>query len=90
MDWILDNGWLILFILWAMPLSIYRSRFRKIVYQTDDWRINIKPVFLKEFRGLFGNIYPGNSAYLKMRNFYRFYLFVYGLLFIAWKVWGQG
>lgn len=72
---------LILFILWSLPLSIYRSRFRKIVYQTDSWTINIKPYFLKEIRGLFGNIYPDNENYIKTRNFYRMYLSVYVLLF---------
>jgi len=72
---------LISFIIWSLPLSIYRSRFRKIVYQTDSWTINIKPYFLKEIRGLFGNIYPDNENYIKTRNFYRMYLSVYVLLF---------
>jgi len=30
---LLKNIWLILFILWGLPLTFYRSRFRKIVYQ---------------------------------------------------------
>lgn len=77
--------WLIVFIAWGLPLSIYRSRFRKIVYQTDSWLINIKPVFLKEIKGLFGNIYPGNISYLKSRNFYRMYLSVYVLLFFGYS-----
>jgi peroxiredoxin Q/BCP len=72
---------LILFIIWSLPLSIYRSRFRKIVYQTNSWTINIKPYFIKELRALFGNIYPGNENYIKTRNFYRMYLSVYILLF---------
>jgi peroxiredoxin Q/BCP len=77
--------WLILFIVWGLPLSIYRSRFRKIVYQTDSWIINIKPVFLKELKALFGNIYPGNINYIKTRNFYRMYLSIYVLLFSAYS-----
>jgi peroxiredoxin Q/BCP len=72
---------LILFIIWSLPLSIYRSRFRKIVYQTNSWTINIKPYFLKELKALFGNIYPANENYIKTRNFYRMYLSVYVLLF---------
>ncbi len=76
-----DNIWFILFLAWGFPLSIYRSRFRKIVYQTDSWIINIKPLFLKELRGLFSNLYPKNDDYIKQRNFYRFYLGVYTLLF---------
>jgi len=80
--------WLILFLIWGFPLGIYRSRFRKIVYRTDSWTINIKPVFGRELRALFGNLYPGDSEYLKMRNFYRLYLAIYTILFIAYKVWG--
>jgi peroxiredoxin Q/BCP len=78
---IIDNIWLILFVAWGLPLGIYRSKFRKLVYQTDSWLINIKPLFIKEISGLFGNIYPGNLKYKKFRNFYRFYLLVYALLF---------
>ena len=66
-------------------MSYYRSRFRKIVYQTNDWKINIKPLFIKEIKGLFGNVFPENVEYLKMRNFYRFYLIVYFGLFAMWR-----
>ena len=68
MAFIKDNIWLILFVIWGLPLSYYRSKFRKIVYQTDSWLINIKPLFLKELKGLFGNLYPENSKYRKFRN----------------------
>ena len=61
MDFITKNIWFILFVIWGLPLGYYRSKFRKIVYQTDSWLINIKPLFLKEIKGLFGNIYPENS-----------------------------
>lgn len=81
MDFITDNIWLILFLFWGLPLTYYRSKFRKIVYQTDSWLINIKPVFMKEIKALFGNIYPENKSYKKFRNFYRFYLLIYILLF---------
>lgn len=73
--------WLILFVAWGMPLAFYRSRFRKIVYQTGDWKINFKPLFMKEIRALVGNMYPDNRGYLRYRNFYRFYLTVYFVLF---------
>jgi hypothetical protein len=84
MQWIKENIWLILFVAWGLPLSYYRSKFRKIVYQTDSWVINIKPLFIKEFKGLFGTIYPENSEYIKQRNFYRFYLSVYIILCILY------
>lgn len=78
------NLWLVLFIAWGLPLGYYRSKFRKMVYQTDSWTINIKPVFWLEIKGLFGNLYPGNRKYSKFRNFYLFYLFVYIALFIIY------
>ena len=86
---ILKNIWLILFVLWGLPLTFYRSRFRKIVYQTDSWTINIIPRFTKELKALFGNIYPENKDYLKFRNFYRFYLIIYLLLFISYLTFNQ-
>ena len=76
---------LIIFIIWGIPSTYFRSKFRKIVYQTDDWKINIKPLFKKEIIGLFSNMYPGNKDYLKTRNYYRIYLVVYLILFIIYK-----
>jgi hypothetical protein len=78
--------WLILFVAWGLPLSHFRSRFRKLVYQTDSWLINIKPVFLAEIKALVTTMYPEDARYLRLRNFYRFYLAVYTLLFISWQV----
>jgi peroxiredoxin Q/BCP len=84
MNFIYKNIWLILFVAWGLPLSYYRSKFRKLVYQTNKWIINIKPVFMKELKGLFGNIFPDNMQYRKFRNFYRFYLGIYFLLFFLY------
>ncbi len=75
------NIWLFLFIAWGIPLTIYRSKFRKMVYRTNNWIINIQPKFGKEIKALFGNIYPDDKSYIRFRNFYRFYLSVYILLF---------
>ena len=71
-----------LLLIWGIPSAFFRSKFRKIVYQTDDWKINIKPLFVKELKGLFFNIFPQNNDYIKIRNQYRIYLSVYLLLFI--------
>lgn len=76
----------ILLIIWGIPSTYFRSKFRKIVYQTNDWRINIQPLFKKELIGLFRNMYPGNKEYLKSRNNYRIYLAVYLFLFIVYKL----
>lgn len=84
MSFIKDNIWFILFFVWGLPLGYYRSKFRKIIYQTDSWLINIKPVFWKELKGLFGNIYPNNLKYKRLRNFYLMYLAIYLVLFIAY------
>jgi peroxiredoxin Q/BCP len=86
---LLKNIWLTLFIAWGLPLTFYRSKFRKIVYQTDNWTININPYFMKELKALFGNIYPDNLNYLKLRNFYRFYLIIYMILFTSCLTFSQ-
>lgn len=86
MEFIAQHIWFILFAFWGLPLGYYRSKFRKIVYQTDSWTINIKPIFLKEIKGLFGNIYPNNLKYKKFRNFYLFYLAIYFVLFVAYLI----
>ena len=39
---------------------------------------------MKELKGLFGNIFPDNIVYRKFRNFYRFYLGIYFLLFFLY------
>jgi len=75
----------LLLIIWSIPSTHYRSKFRKIVYQTEDWKINIKPLFKKELLALFGNMYPENTNYLKTRNFYRIYLAVYLVLFLIYN-----
>jgi len=76
---------LIILILWGIPSTYFRSKFRKIVYQTDDWKINIKPLFKKELEGLFSNIFPDNKEYIKTRNYYRIYLFIYMILFLIYS-----
>lgn len=84
-----ENIWIILFFIWGLPLTIYRSKFRKIVYETDSWLINIKPLFGKEIKALFGTIYPNNKAFMKFRNFYRIYLIIYLVLFGTYLGFGK-
>jgi hypothetical protein len=76
---------LTLLFIWGIPSTYFRSKFRKIVYQTDDWKINIKPLFKKEIVGLFSNMYPENQDYIKTRNQYRIYLLVYLIIFILYQ-----
>ena len=80
----MDYCLFIALIVWGIPSTFFRSKFRKIVYQTDDWKINIKPIFIKELKALFFNIFPENDEYIKVRNQYRIYLMVYLLLFIVY------
>ena len=77
--------WIIL-LLWGIPSTYFRSRFRKIVYATDDWKINIKPLFKKELIALFTTSLPEDQAYLKARNYYRFYLVTYLILFLIYYI----
>jgi peroxiredoxin Q/BCP len=44
---------------------------------------------MKELKALFGNMYPDNINYLKFRNFYRFYLIIYMLLFTSYLTFSQ-
>ncbi len=74
----------IILIIWGIPSTFFRSKFRKIVYQTNDWKINIKPLFKKEIVGLLFNLYPENKEYIKARNSYRLYLFVYLIIFLVY------
>ena len=78
----LDKYLFIALLVWGIPSTFFRSKFRKIVYETNDWKINIKPLFTKELKGLFFNIFPQNQNYIKVRNQYRLYLAVYLLLFV--------
>ena len=84
MDFLLHNLWLILFLVWGIPLTWFRSKFRKLVYQTDSWTINIKPLFMKELKALFGNTLPGNRKFKRLRNSYRAYLAIYLVLFLLY------
>ena len=77
---------LIILFIWGIPSTYFRSRFRKIVYQTDDWKINIKPLFFKEIKALFINVFPEDSEYIKIRNYYRVYLVVYLIIFIFYYI----
>jgi peroxiredoxin len=83
---LLKNIWLILFILWGLPLTFYRSKFRKLVYQTDKWTINIKPYFMKELKALFVNkqfgvptnlmgLLPGRVTYIADKTGKVIYIF---------------
>ena len=84
LSYLKSNIWLIIFIVWGLPLTHYRSKFRKIVYQTDSWTINLKPLFIKEIKALFSNMYPNDLNYKKFRNFYLFYLAIYLILFLLY------
>lgn len=72
--------WLGLIILWGILTIFYRSRFRKMIYRTNDWERNFQYAFVKEIRGLFGNTYPYDKNYIRMRNIYRINVIILTLL----------
>jgi len=80
------NLLLFILILWGIPSTYFRSKFRKIIYETNDWKINIKPLFRKELKGLFSKISSKNKDYIKTRNNYRIYLIIYGILFLVYSL----
>ena len=73
-------------ILWGIPSTYFRSKFRKIIYETNDWKINIKLLFKKELIGLFSKVPSKNKDYIKTRNNYRIYLIIYGILFLVYSL----
>lgn len=75
---------LIVLFIWGIQSSFIRSKFRKIVYQTNDWKINIKQLFVKEIIALFSNMFPENSNYIKTRDYYRIYLLIHLILFLIY------
>ena len=75
-----QNILFVVLLIWGIPSTYFRSRFRKIVYETDDWKINIKPLFKKELIALFSNSLPADQAYIKAR----FYLAIYLILFLIY------
>jgi len=67
-------------IVWGAPLGWLRASFREKVYNDPRWILNIKPVFVKEIKALFGTLYPNDESYIHLRNIYRGYLLMYGVL----------
>ncbi len=86
MNFITNNIWFILFIAFGLPLGYYRNKFRKTVYQTDNWVINIKPIFWKEIKGIFGNIYTDSQIYKRLKIRYILFMNIYILLTITYFV----
>ena len=62
---------LFILILWGIPSTYFRSKFQKIINETNDQKINIKLSFKKELIGLFSKVPTKNKDYLKTRNQYR-------------------
>lgn len=71
------------FFAWGIPLGVIRSRWRKMIYKTNSWTINIKPVFWKEIKALFGFHELESKNDLLLLHFFRFYLLVYFALLVT-------
>mmetsp|Transcript_44373 Transcript_44373/g.50094 ORF Transcript_44373/g.50094 Transcript_44373/m.50094 type:complete len:142 (+) Transcript_44373:262-687(+) len=113
----------IVFFIWSWPLMQYRNAWRRLIYETEDWKINIQPWFVRECKILCGTnavlereeplnpelslqqsreemmmirsttddeptheelVNDWRRRVKKARDFYRFYLAIYILLFIAY------
>ena len=68
-----ERLWLIFLIVLTIPVVYYRIKFRKIIFQTDSWTVIFKPSWSKELKAFYGNTFPDNENYLKIRNLYRQY-----------------
>lgn len=74
---------------WLILLLVHRNKFRRLIYRTNDWRINLRPLNGKEIKGLLGNLYPYDSHYVRSRNIYRLYVLLFGMLFLTTQVVGK-
>ena len=70
----------IAFFIWSFPLGFIRSKWRKMVYKTDSWWINIQPYFWKELKVLFGFLGVDTLEDRRLVWWFRFYVLVYCLL----------
>ena len=68
-----EHLWLIFLIVLAIPVIYYRVMFRKIIFQSDRWTVIFKLSPLKGLKAFYGNTFPDNENYLKIRNLYRQY-----------------
>jgi peroxiredoxin Q/BCP len=78
-----DRLWLILFVLLTIPLVYYKFKFRNILNKTVGWTVFFRPSTWNEMKAFFGNTYPDNENYLKVRNLYRFYTAPWVILLAA-------
>ncbi len=74
---------IIAFALWSVPLTWLRTRFRKMVYSTDDWKIILKPAVAQEVKVLFGVTPAANRKTLLQ---YRWYLLGFLVIYATYKV----
>ena len=83
LDW--DSVFFYALLAWGLPLGFFRSRFRKMVYRTESWTINVKPVFWRETRALLG-FHDHTADELRLVRSYRLYVLVY-LALLAGVLW---
>lgn len=72
----------IAFALWSIPLSWMRTRFRKEVYETTDWKIVLQPKFFREVQVLCGGIDFKNKKLLFQ---YRMYLLGFLMIYFVYR-----
>lgn len=80
--------WILLGVLflYTKPLWFWRYQFRTIIYKDKRFIINIKPVFIKEFKALFSNKYFKTKKEMHIANRYRLYLTGLMILLILIKI----
>jgi hypothetical protein len=81
------SGWFVTFVVCGLPLTLSQP-FRQNRFSNRKLDDKYQTGFVDEIKVLSGNVYPENQDYLKMRNFYGFYLSVYTLLFVVYRFVG--
>lgn len=76
--------WIFLGIIFIYSAPMWRLRyiFRSMVYNEKSWKINFRPWFIKETVCLFSNKYFNTPQKKQFAQRYRFYLTIYGMLWI--------
>ncbi|MFT4310938.1 MAG: hypothetical protein ACMXYC_04890 [Candidatus Woesearchaeota archaeon] len=78
------NWFIILLIVYGVPLAPLRYRFRCAVYKQTGWKMHLMPWFVKETIALFSNRYFTTPAQTRVGWIYRIYLGVYVVLILMY------
>ncbi len=75
---------LYLLLIYTIPFSFFRTKFRKMVYKTQSSLIAIQPKFVKETKVIFGIIPLEKESEKKLLKQYRYYISILIILYVLY------